>query len=136
MLVAGADHRAPRAGGDRVRALPVRRAGDVRDGGQPLRRPAPAEENTGHRARLTAHLEGSGLAWHPAVGGDPEGDHLEPGALVLGLDLEAARLLGARFSQAAVYVWMPDALHLAACDGTRHDVLGYRAVPNTRLDPP
>lgn len=93
-------------------------------------------DNRARRARLAAFLESTRSVWHPAVGGDPEGDHREPGALVLGLDLRSACDLGARFDQAAVYRWDPDALHLVACTGGRHDILGYRATTGTRLGRP
>jgi hypothetical protein len=86
--------------------------------------------NTRRRELLADALDALGLAWRPAVGGDPDDvEHLEPGAVVLGVDLAAAATLGKRFRQAAVYVWTPLALHLVACDGDRHEVLGYTATP-------
>lgn len=94
------------------------------------------EENQARRCALLAWLDAAGLVWHPAVGGDPNGEHLEPGAVVLGLDLTSAAELGARFDQAAVYLWARDALHLLSCTDDRHDVLGYRAAPGTRLAMP
>ena len=95
----------------------------------PRGQPAPPEDNARRRDELTRHLAATGLEWHPAIGGDPDGDHLEPGAVVLGLDLAAAAALGARFDQMAVYVWEPGALHLVTCTGGRHDELGYRSMP-------
>jgi len=92
--------------------------------------------NRAWRAELTAFLDDAGLVWHPAVGGDPTGDHHEPGAVVEGLDLRSAAELGARFDQAAVYLWAPDGLHLVACADNRHDILGYRATPGTQLRAP
>lgn len=92
--------------------------------------------NTRRRGDLAAFLDAEAATWHPAVGGDPDGPHLEPGAVVLGLDLAAAAALGARFGQLAVYVWTPDALHLLSCTTARHDILGYRAFPGTALDLP
>jgi len=95
-----------------------------------------AEENAIRRADLAADLARRGVEWHPAVGGDPDGRHHEPGAVVVGLDLRSAVGLGGRYGQAAVYIWAPDALHLVACTGDRHDVLGYRASRGTTLRPP
>lgn len=95
----------------------------------PHGRVVPDAENARRRAGLGPALDGLGLRWLPAVGGDPAGEHREPGAIVLGLDLAAAAGLGARFDQAAVYVWEPEALHLVACAEDRHDVLGYVAEP-------
>jgi len=86
------------------------------------------EENVRRRAELAAFLARSRLVWHLAIGGDPDGEHHEPGAAVLGLDLRSAVEMGARFEQAAVYLWAPDALHLVACVGDRHDVLGYQST--------
>jgi hypothetical protein len=86
--------------------------------------------NARRRELLVEALDHLGLTWIPAVGGDPDDvEHLEPGAVVLGVDLAAAASLGKRFGQAAVYVWTPLALHLVACDGDRHEVLGYAAEP-------
>ncbi len=92
--------------------------------------------NLAARAELAAFLDAEGLTWHPAVGGDPAGRHNEPGAAVLGHDLRSAAALGARFAQAAVYLWTPGALHLVACATARHDVLGYRASAGTDLRRP
>lgn len=98
--------------------------------------PVTDQENVARRRELATYLDAGGYRWHLAVGGDPDGENLEPGALLLGLDLVTATRLGARFEQAAVYVWERHALHLVACAGTRHDVLGYRATPGTQLRPP
>jgi len=94
------------------------------------------EANRSRRAALAAELDRMDLTWHPAVGGDPDGQHHEPGAVVLELDVRSAAALGARFEQAAVYLWAPDALHLVACAGDRHDLLGYRATTGTTLGGP
>ena len=96
----------------------------------------PPLENEERRVGLAASLDAAGLGWHPAVGGEPDGDHLEPGVVVLGLALDAAADLGARFGQVAIYQWTPDALHLLACDGDRHDILGYSSTAGTTLTPP
>jgi len=93
------------------------------------------EENLARRSQLTAFLTDAGLVWYPAVGGAPGGNHLEPGALVLGLDVASAAALGARFGQAAVYLWTPAGLHLIACAGDRHEILGYQATPAARPIP-
>jgi hypothetical protein len=94
------------------------------------------DENRARRAALAAYLDGRDLVWHPALGGDPNGDHLEPGALVLGLDMSSAAALGARFDQAAVYVWTPAALHLLACTEPRREILGYRVISRPSALPP
>jgi len=95
----------------------------------PHGRTVPEAENDARRTALAALLDDLGLDWLPATGGDPQGDHLEPGAAIVGLDAAAATELGVRFDQAAIYRWEPEALHLVACAGDRHEVLGYTAVP-------
>lgn len=97
----------------------------------------PDAVNAARRAALADVLDDLGLEWLPALGGGPDDvEHREPGALVIGLDVVAAAGLGARFGQAAIYVWAPDALHLVACNLDRHEVLGYAAVPGPPEPPP
>ena len=100
----------------------------------PHGRPAGDEANRAGRAALAALLDEHRLAWFPAVGG--EGDHREPGALVLGLDRPSAIALGRRFQQAAVYIWAAEGLHLVACASSRAELLGYRAVVGSALAVP
>jgi len=65
--------------------------------------------------------------WLPAVGGDPAGSHTEDGVLLLDADPADALSLAARFDQDAIYVWRADVFELIACDGSRHDLLGWSA---------
>lgn len=102
----------------------------------PQGRQVPDAENVAARSRLAAALDDQGLRWVPALGGDPDGDHREPGAVILGIDVAVAARLGARFDQAAVYVWTAAALHLVACALDRHDVLGFTAAERPSVPPP
>jgi hypothetical protein len=102
----------------------------------PQGRVVPEADNLVRRAALADALDALGASWLPAVGGDPDGDHLEPGAAVPGMDLATATGLSAQFDQAAVYLWTPLALHLVACAGDRHEVLGWTAATGVTGRPP
>ena len=101
-----------------------------------------AENDRRHRA-LLADIAAHGWRWLPAVGGDPAGSHTEDGVLLLDADPPDAAgpaealSLAARFDQDAIYVWRADIFELIACDGSRHDRLGWTAeVGVTRLQRP
>ncbi len=90
----------------------------------------PAENDRRHDALLD-DVAGHGWRWWAAVGGDPAGLHAEDGVLLLDASPDDACALGRRFDQDAVYVWRVDAIDLLACDGSRHDVLGWVATVGT-----
>ncbi|MCJ7671901.1 MAG: DUF3293 domain-containing protein [Acidimicrobiia bacterium] len=94
-------------------------------------------ENDRRHAALLADVAAHGWHWLPAVGGDPAGSHTEDGVLLLDASPEDARGLGLRFHQDAIYVWRADTFELIACDGSRHDRLGWTAqVGVTQLTRP
>jgi hypothetical protein len=86
----------------------------------------PAENSRRHLAFL-ADIATHGWAWFPAVGGDPAGSHAEDGVLLLDASPADALALAARFEQDAIYVWSAHDFELIACDGSRHDHLGWTA---------
>ena len=96
-----------------------------------------ATENDRRHAALLADIADHGWRWLPAVGGDPAGSHTEDGVLLLDASPEDAIALATRFGQDAIYVWRADVFELIACDGSRHDRLGWTAeVGVTRLPRP
>jgi hypothetical protein len=88
-------------------------------------------ENDRRHAAFLADVATHGWQWWPAIGGDPSGKHQEDGVVLLDASPDDARALGARFGQDAVYLWRADAIDLVACDGSRHDVLGWIATVGT-----
>ena len=80
-------------------------------------RPGP-QENARRQAGLEAELDARGLVHHPTVAGAADGSHAEDGALVLGLDDDAARALGVAWGQDAIFRWSRDAWSILACDDT------------------
>ncbi|MEU6810512.1 DUF3293 domain-containing protein [Streptomyces sp. NPDC046831] len=73
----------------------------------PHGRPALAEDNARAQVQLVDELDRRGLAWWPAAGGDAHGTHIEQSIAVAGLSDSAARELGRRFGQDAVFAWTP-----------------------------
>jgi hypothetical protein len=65
-------------------------------------RPSREENDRANRA-LRAELEARGLAPLPALGSDPNSPHAEESWAVMGLDDGAARELGAKYRQVAVF---------------------------------
>jgi hypothetical protein len=65
-------------------------------------RPSREENDRANRA-LRADLEARGLAPLPALGSDPNSPHAEESWAVTGLDDRAARALGAKYRQVAVF---------------------------------
>ena len=86
-----------------------------------------ATENDRRHRALLADVAAHGWQWLPAVGGDPAGSHTEDGVLLLDASPEEALGLGLRFDQDAIYVWRANGFELIACDGSRHDHLGWTA---------
>ncbi|MDX3412824.1 DUF3293 domain-containing protein [Streptomyces griseoincarnatus] len=62
-----------------------------------------------------------------AVGGDVSGTHREESVAVVGLDDAAARDLGRRFGQDAVFAWTSGAWRVLACDTDAVAVGGWAA---------
>ncbi|MHC1558130.1 DUF3293 domain-containing protein [Actinomycetospora sp. C-140] len=87
-------------------------------------RPGPAE-NTARQAGLDAELDRRGLRHHRTVAGAEDGSHAEEGALVVGLDDEAARAFGAAWGQDAVFRWSATAWTVLACDDRPPVELGW-----------
>ncbi|MCJ7438522.1 MAG: DUF3293 domain-containing protein [Acidimicrobiia bacterium] len=86
-----------------------------------------AVENERLHCALLDDVAQHGWHWLPAVGGDPAGSHTEDGVLLLDADPTDALRLATRFDQDAIYVWRADVFELIACDGSRHDRLGWTA---------
>ncbi|MFI1832282.1 DUF3293 domain-containing protein [Streptomyces olivaceoviridis] len=90
-----------------------------------------ASRQHNHRAhqRLLGLLRQRGLAWWPAVGGDPDGRHTEVSVAIVGLSDDEARALGREFGQDAVFAWSAPAWRLLACFGAGEALtLGWRAA--------
>jgi len=128
---------APRADGLVEGAFPLSFPGafvTAHNPGGPIIDPA---ENDRRHCALLADIADHGWQWLPAVGGDPAGSHTEDGVLLLDASPEDAIALAARFGQDAIYVWHAGVFELIACDGSRHDYLGWTAqVGVTRLPRP
>ncbi|OSP23771.1 DUF3293 domain-containing protein [Streptomyces sp. PU_AKi4] len=88
----------------------------------PHGRPALTEDNARAQARLLDELGRRGLAWWPATGSDVHGTHIEQSVAVAGLSDSAARELGRRFGQDAVFAWTPGTWRLLSCDGGATDI--------------
>lgn len=86
------------------------------------------EENTARQARLEAELDARGLRHWATVAGAEDGSHAEAGALVVGLDDDAARALGAAWGQDAVFRWSRAAWSVLACDDAEPVDLGWRVA--------
>lgn len=82
-------------------------------------------ENDARQARLEADLDARGLRHWRTVAGAEDGSHAEQGALVEGLDDDAARALGAAWGQDAVFRWSATAWTVLACDDTPSIDLGW-----------
>ncbi|MGV9342620.1 DUF3293 domain-containing protein [Streptomyces sp. NPDC003688] len=86
------------------------------------------EDNTRAHASLLAELGRSGHTWWPATGGSPCGTHTEESVAVTGLTDAAARVLGRRFGQDAVFAWGPEAWRLLACFEEWSETAGWRTT--------
>ncbi|HSK58866.1 MAG TPA: DUF3293 domain-containing protein [Actinomycetospora sp.] len=84
------------------------------------------QENAARQARLEAELDARGLRHWATVAGAEDGSHAEAGAMVLGLDDEGARALGATWGQDAVFRWSHAAWSVLACDDAEPVDLGWR----------
>jgi hypothetical protein len=94
----------------------------------------PGEDRPGRvvNRRLGAELESD---LHPrarrllfAVGVDPLAEHREEGVAALGLAVDEAVALGARYRQEAIFVWTPDAWSVVSCRDDRRVDFGWSAA--------
>lgn len=95
------------------------------------------EANQERTRRLHERLDSLGCQHFPVTGGDREGQHLEPGFGIAGLNRESIIRLGAEFEQDAVF-WISDGtLHLVPCGPGETVDLGQHATrwlsPETSL---
>ncbi|MFD5656082.1 DUF3293 domain-containing protein [Streptomyces hirsutus] len=93
----------------------------------PYGRTVSAERNARAQGLLLDELDRQRLTWWPAAGGDACGTHVEESVAVAGLSDDAARELGRRFGQDAVFTWTPDAWCVSACDSDLAAVSGWAA---------
>ncbi|SED42019.1 Protein of unknown function [Streptomyces misionensis] len=98
----------------------------------PRGRTASAGANARAHRLLLGRLRRLGLGWWPAEGGDPGGTHREESVAVVGLDDAAARALGRRFGQDAVFAWTPGAWRVLACATGAVSVSGWAASARGR----
>ncbi|MDD7968492.1 DUF3293 domain-containing protein [Actinomycetospora lemnae] len=100
--------------------------------------PGPARlgeaENAARQARLEAELDARGLRHRHVVAGAEDGSHAEAGALVEGLDDDAARALGAAWGQDAVFRWSPTAWTVLASDDAPSVDLGWELAHDHARD--
>jgi len=78
-------------------------------------RPSREENDRANRA-LRADLEARGFAPLPALGSDPNSPHAEESWAATGLDDRAARELGAKYRQVAVFRITADTQTVLGCD--------------------
>ncbi|MFD7700551.1 DUF3293 domain-containing protein [Streptomyces caelestis] len=93
----------------------------------PLGRTAPDDANARAQRLLLDEVRRRGLTSWPAVGGDVSGTHREESVAVVGLGDAAARDLGRRFGQDAVFAWTPGAWRVLACGTDAVSVSGWAA---------
>ncbi|MFD5520402.1 DUF3293 domain-containing protein [Streptomyces sp. NPDC127066] len=93
----------------------------------PRGRTCSAEYNARAHGLLLDELDRRRLTWWPAVGGDASGTHIEESVAVVGMSDEAARELGLRFGQDAIFTWTPDAWRVSACDSETAAESGWAA---------
>jgi hypothetical protein len=93
----------------------------------PRGRTAPDDANARDQHLLLDEVRRRGLTRWPAVGGDVCGTHREESVAVVGLSDTAARDLGRRFGQDAVFAWSPDAWRVLACGSGAVAVSGWAA---------
>ncbi|MFF4486919.1 DUF3293 domain-containing protein [Streptomyces sp. NPDC001544] len=93
----------------------------------PLGRTAPADDNARSQSLLLDEVRRRGLTSWSAEGGDARGTHREDSVAVVGLSDDAARDLGHRFGQDAIFAWTPDAWRLLACGTGATAVSGWAA---------
>lgn len=93
----------------------------------PYGRTASDDANARAQRLLLDEVRHRGLTSWPAVGGDVSGTHREESVAAVGLSDAAARDLGRRFGQDAVFAWTPDVWRVQACDTDAVSVSGWAA---------
>lgn len=73
------------------------------------------DENSARQAELVAALDDLGLEAWPAIGRDRGNVHSEPSLAIRGLELDAARRLGLRFGQDAIFEWTRESWAVIPC---------------------
>jgi hypothetical protein len=74
------------------------------------------DDNAERHERLVAEVaDAPGVTAWPAVGGDASWEHAEQSLALVGFDDNAARELGRRFEQEAIFAWDARALRVMAC---------------------
>jgi hypothetical protein len=81
--------------------------------------------NRARQAEMDAELRALGLDLCPGVGRAPGSPHFEDGVAVSGLSTDHALGLAARYGQAAIFQWTPDALVTLSCVGARRHEGGW-----------
>ncbi|GIH71241.1 DUF3293 domain-containing protein [Sphaerimonospora thailandensis] len=66
-------------------------------------------------------------------GGDAARLHVEPSAAIVGLDDDAARYLGRRYGQDAIFAWDPAAWRLLSCTDDRTETCGWTSTDGDAL---
>jgi hypothetical protein len=88
----------------------------------------PPGDNRDRTLTLVAELDRLGVTYWPAVGRDLATPHHEEGVAVSGLTEAEGVVIGARYGQAAVYVWTPAAWSVVSCTDERRHTSGWRLV--------
>ncbi|MEU7060906.1 DUF3293 domain-containing protein [Streptomyces sp. NPDC046197] len=99
----------------------------------PRGRTASADDNARAQGLLLDEIRSRALTWWSAEGGDACGTHREESVAVAGLSDAAARDLGRRFGQDAIFAWTPDAWRVLACDSEAAAVSGWASCQSGRL---
>ncbi|MEW2621129.1 DUF3293 domain-containing protein [Streptomyces sp. NPDC048106] len=132
-------HVAPRPTGTAEGSFPEAAGGatvHVITAWNPRGRTASPDANARAHRLLLREVRRRGLTWWSAEGGDTSGTHREESVAVVGLGDTAARELGRRFGQDAVFAWTPGAWRVLACETDTVSVSGWtaseRCVRNSR----
>ncbi|MER6470303.1 DUF3293 domain-containing protein [Streptomyces collinus] len=132
-------HVAPRPSGTTEGSFPEAAGGatvHVITAWNPLGRTASADANARAQSLLHDEVRRRGLTWWPAEGGDAPGTLREESVAVVGLSDTAARELGRRFGQDAVFAWAPGAWRVLACGTSAAAVSGWAASEKGRSSGP
>lgn len=124
----GTVHVEPRPAGKAEGAFPAAAGGGivhVITAWNPLGRTASDDANVQAQSLLLDEVHQRGLTWWPAVGGDAGGTHREESVAVVGMSDAAARDLGRRFGQDAIFAWSPDAWRVLTCGTEAAEVSGW-----------
>lgn len=104
------------------------------------------KRNLKAQQRLERELDRRGWTWWPAAGGDPEWEHVEASAAVVGVEASEVAALGAKFGQDAIFVLTPASRRVAGCrtadelttgwstSGARTRMSGDNAIKTRKAD--